>query len=317
LCQICSLYIRLLSKKGLFAEDAQRGQQPARETLHILLEGFVKVARHTTAGTRQHKTDERIIAYRQGGDYFAGGLDLLGDGRAVTATTITRARVAEVPRYSLLALFQRYPEVQQRFAVRLQEYIDSTVATHTDKITVYLRQHASPINSPSPAVKAGLHSLVSDGVVEGTKVLVIDLDMCIHCNECEEACKQRHGHSRMNRKGMVVGNISIATACRQCQDPVCMLCSRAGIARRPNGEVYIIESCIGCGICAERCPYGAISIVNVGEKSVESRTSWQRFSELFTRGIQIQGIGKGPERIDSKHAVPGPLDASPRGYNAL
>ena len=56
------------------------------------------------------------------------------------------------------------------------------------------------------------------GVVEGTEVLVIDLDLCIHCNECEEACARRHGHSRMNRKGMVVGNISIATACRQCQD---------------------------------------------------------------------------------------------------
>jgi len=94
-----------------------------------------------------------------------------------------------------------------------------------------------------------IHSL-SDGVVEGTEVLVIDLDKCIHCGECEEACSRRHGQSRMNRKGMVVGNISIATACRQCQDPVCMLCSRAGIARYPNGEVYITESCIGCGICA-------------------------------------------------------------------
>jgi len=301
----------------LFAEDTQCGQQPTRETLHILLEGFVKVARHTTAGTGQHKTDERIIAYRQGGDYFAGGLDLLGDGRAVTVTTITRARVAEVPRYGLLALFQRYPEVQQRFTVRLQEYIDSTVATHSDKITAYLSQHASPISPPSPAVKAGLHSLVSDGVVEGTEVLVIDLDMCIHCNECEEACKQRHGHSRMNRKGMVVGNISIATACRQCQDPVCMLCSRAGIARRPNGEVYITESCIGCGICAERCPYGAISIINVGEEPVESHTSWQRFSEFLTKGIQIQGIGKERGGMDSKRAIPGPLDTPIRGYDEM
>src|SRR6266404_5991329 len=86
----------------LFAEDDQGGR-PARETLHILLEGFVKVARHTTAGTGHHKSDERIIAYRQGGDYFAGGLDLLGDGRAVSVSAINRVRVAEVPRKVMLA----------------------------------------------------------------------------------------------------------------------------------------------------------------------------------------------------------------------
>lgn len=59
-----------------------------------------------------------------------------------------------------------------------------------------------------------------------------------------------------------------------------MLCSRAGIARHPNGEVYITESCIGCGICAERCPYGAISIVQV-EDEMEAGSSWQRFMALM------------------------------------
>src|SRR5205085_7382551 len=164
-------------------------------------------------------------------------------------------------------------------------------------------------------VQDGLHELVSDGVVEGTGVLVIDLDKCIHCDECEDACERRHGHSRMNRKGMVVGNISIATACRQCQDPVCMLCSRAGIARHPNGEVYITESCIGCGICAERCPYGAISIINVGEEPVENCTSWQRFSEFFKKGIQSTGKERG--RVNIKRAVPGPLDAPVEGYDEM
>src|SRR5260370_8208595 len=62
-----------------------------------------------------------------------------------------------------------------------------------------------------------------------------------------------------------------------------MLCSRAGIARHPNGEVYITESCIGCGICAERCPYGAISIVQIEDEAAE-RSSWQHFSEFFTKG---------------------------------
>src|SRR5579875_959399 len=279
----------------LFGEDG-RGQ-PMRETLHIILEGFVKVARRTLAGTGHNRGDERIIAYRQHGDYFAGGLDMLGDRRAVTVTAITRTRVAEIPRQALVAFFAHYPEVGLRFQERLREYHESALVTGTPGLPVE--------NEEMPAGLHSLHALVGDGVVEGTEVLVIDLDKCIHCNECEEACARRHGHSRMNRKGMVVGNISIATACRQCQDPVCMLCSRAGIARMPGGEVYITESCIGCGICAERCPYDNISIVTLeDDEDAQSGSAWQRFSSFFTRGA---GKERGRKLLPMA-AAPGPLN---------
>src|SRR6266704_3398005 len=43
----------------LFSEDGAGA--PARESMHIMLEGFVKVARRTKAGTGRDKTDERII----------------------------------------------------------------------------------------------------------------------------------------------------------------------------------------------------------------------------------------------------------------
>jgi Fe-S-cluster-containing hydrogenase component 2/CRP-like cAMP-binding protein len=285
----------------LFSEDA--AGQPARESMHILIEGFVKVARRTTTGTGRNKTDERIIAYRQGGDYFAGGLDLLGDGGAVSVSAITRVIVAEIPRQVLLPLFSRYPEVGQRFQARLQQYVDAAAAAQTGFFAPIEQLHADRASERSAAeARAGLRALVGGGVVEGTEVLVIDLDKCIHCNECEEACARRHGHSRMNRKGMVVGNISIATACRHCQDPVCMLCSRAGIARLPSGEVYITESCIGCGICAERCPYDNISIMTL-EDEPEQPSSWQRFSLFFTKGA---GKERGHKMLPMA-AAPGPL----------
>jgi len=309
---------RLFAENGRGGYERQAGK-PARETLHILLEGFVKVARHTSKGTGRHKGDERIIAYRQGGDYFAGGLDLLGDGQAVSVTTINRCRVAEVQRAALLALFERYPEVGQRFSVRLREYVETAVSTQGYALASGPLARFAPGSKPVDAgVQDGLHALVSDGVVEGTGVLVIDLDKCIHCDECEDACERRHGHSRMNRKGMVVGNISIATACRQCQDPVCMLCSRAGIARHPNGEVYITESCIGCGICAERCPYGAISIVNIDDEA--AGPALDRFRAFFTKGPGREGGRKTTRTLPvvsadlvGSYTAPGPLDVhSPR-----
>src|SRR6266487_2549018 len=295
----------------LFGEGGGSAGVPARESLHLLLDGFVKVARRTNTGTGRDKTDECIIAYRQGGDYFAGGLDLLGDGRAVTVTAITRTRVAEVPRPVLMSIFTRYPEVSQRFNMRLQQYRDAAAVAQTGFFDPLAHTHTEVVKPLSDAeARAGLRSLVSEGVIEGTEVLVIDLDKCIHCNECEEACARRHGHSRMNRKGMIVGNISIATACRQCQDPVCMLCSRAGIARLPSGEVYITESCIGCGICAERCPYDNISIMNLEDESAGGRladtnSSWQRFSGFFTKGA---GKERGRKSLPMLQAAPGPLD---------
>ncbi len=277
----------------LFSEAG--AQMPARETMHFVLEGFVKVARRTTAGTGHDKTDERIIAYRQKGDYFAGGLDVLGDGRAVSVTAITRVNVAEAPGDAIHTLLARYPAVNARFTQRLRQYRETTTA---------MESVADPVSTPG--THAGLHALVGGGVIEGTEVLVIDLEKCIQCDQCEDACARRHGHSRMNRKGMVVGNISIATACRHCQDPVCMLCSRAGIARLPSGEVYITESCIGCGICAERCPYDNISIMTL-EAEVEARSAWQQFSGFFTKGSGKER-GKRMLPILQQGLTPGPLN---------
>src|SRR5260370_4352217 len=130
--------------------------------------------------------------------------------------------------------------------------------------------------------------------------------------------KRRHQLLKLaegESKGMVVGNMRIATACRQCQDAVCMLCSRAGIARHPNGEVYITESCIGCGICAERCPYGAISIAQIDDET-GTRNSWQRFSEFFTKGAGKERARKilpvvSANTAGGNYPAPGPLQMTP------
>ncbi len=296
-------------EQRLFAE--QDASVSLRETVHILLDGFVKVARQTTPDAGQEKGHEKIIAYRQGGDYFAGGLDLLGDGKPVSVTTITRVRLAEIPQHVIQDLSTRYPALQQRFGNRLRQYRNAALAAQTGIFAPLATTGTRVAGMSSDAeARAGLRSLVGGGVVEGSEVLVIDLDKCVHCNECEEACARRHGHSRMNRKGMIVGNISIATACRQCQDPVCMLCSRAGIARLPSGEVYITESCIGCGICAERCPYDNISIMTLTDEASarnEQQTSWQRFSAFFTQGAGKERGSKSPPMFTAV-PQPGPLD---------
>ena len=38
-------------------------------------------------------------------------------------------------------------------------------------------------------------------------------------------------------------------------------CPPDALARKPNGEVVIRDSCIGCGNCVRNCPYGVIQLV--------------------------------------------------------
>lgn len=50
-------------------------------------------------------------------------------------------------------------------------------------------------------------------------------------------------------------------------------CPPDAIRRAPNGEVYIQDSCIGCGNCERNCPYGVIQMA--GEKeAAPSLVSW-------------------------------------------
>jgi Fe-S-cluster-containing hydrogenase component 2 len=63
------------------------------------------------------------------------------------------------------------------------------------------------------------------------------------------------------REGLRFDKFLVASSCRSCLDPYCMVgCPVGAIRRRDSQEIIIEDWCIGCGKCAENCPYGNINM---------------------------------------------------------
>jgi len=121
---------------------------------------------------------------------------------------------------------------------------------------------------------AAQERLIDTGLVDGTNLLVMDMDLCVRCGNCSLACHKIHGQSRLLRRGVHVTRLeaprtsAVQSAlspevCMHCADPECLTgCPTGAIGRFGMGQVDIDpKTCIGCGDCATQCPYNAISMV--------------------------------------------------------
>jgi Fe-S-cluster-containing hydrogenase component 2 len=116
---------------------------------------------------------------------------------------------------------------------------------------------------------APLHSEEFDrlGLVQGQRLMLIDLDRCTRCDECVRACVNSHddGRSRLFLEGPRFGRYLVPLSCRSCLDPVCMRgCPVGAIHRGDNRQMIIEDWCIGCELCARQCPYGSIQMHDIG-----------------------------------------------------
>ena len=103
---------------------------------------------------------------------------------------------------------------------------------------------------------------------EITKLIrVVDLTKCLECNLCEKSCARRHGYHRNVRNGIKIGHFVIPYACKQCDNPPCASsCKQGAIKRNDKGILYHDKDlCMGCGLCAKKCPFNSIILQESGK----------------------------------------------------
>ena len=240
-----------------------RQGDPATDFFKVRL-GFVKVSQRVG-------DQERVVDYLGNGRTF-GEIGLLGAMGAIddelAATGATRARrsatctalddveLIRVQADDFREILERFPKVREAMVAEARRNLARD------------RERAS-------ALDEGLGTFLENGLYSAQKLLVLDLESCTRCDECTRACSDTHdGVTRLIREGLRFENYLVASSCRSCLDPYCLVgCPVDAIHRRAREnhpgavEIVIEDHCIGCGLCSTNCPYGNISMHEVDHRA--------------------------------------------------
>jgi CRP-like cAMP-binding protein/Fe-S-cluster-containing hydrogenase component 2 len=215
--------------------------------------GFVKVTERFAGG-------EMVLAYLGRGDHF-GEIGLLRGGvRTGTCSALDHVEVVRVSADDFTAMLERFPDLRTKLTAEADRRLRSNQTRHERVSTV------------------PLDDFLAQGLMGAQNLLLLDLERCTRCDLCVRACADAHdGVTRLVRDGLRFDKYLVATSCRSCRDPLCMVgCPVGAIRRRESLEILIEDWCIGCGLCAQNCPYGNINLhsftVKVADETARGRT---------------------------------------------
>ncbi|MCP5397531.1 MAG: cyclic nucleotide-binding domain-containing protein [Sphingomonadaceae bacterium] len=193
-----------------------------------------------------------FLSYLPAGSYFGEMAVIDGSKRTATVKAAVKSQVVKLPGEEFLKVLDAKPKLRERALADMagrratNEFVESRKDSFGSAVDMYSQT---------------AQFLVDNGIGEATDVLLIDEKLCVGCDNCEKACADSHdGLSRLNREaGTTYAHLHVPTSCRHCEHPHCMAdCPPNAIKRGPDGEVFIDETCIGCGNCQRNCPYGVI-----------------------------------------------------------
>jgi Fe-S-cluster-containing dehydrogenase component len=272
---------------------ARQGEYP--DGLLLVIGGFGRVTQTMGDG-------ERTLTYLREGQCF--GLDELYDSWKTGETRVNETSLHAVGYLQLL----RIP----------YDLLDREVFPRLKPPGSRLTDTASrPIKND-----AFVEWAIDERFINGTQTMLIDTNKCVRCDDCVVACAEAHdGNPRFVRSGAKLDNWMVANACMHCVDPVCLIgCPTGAIHRNILGGTVVINdlTCIGCGTCANACPYDNIRLVTITDErgvAVLDPQSLQPIQKA-TKCDLCESIPTGPscqracahgalQRVDLQHLIKG------------
>ncbi|HEX6984437.1 MAG TPA: cyclic nucleotide-binding domain-containing protein [Planctomycetaceae bacterium] len=238
-----------------------RQGDPAR-CVDLIRIGFVQVSQTAADGEQavrnyvgpsSHIGELAILAGIPG---FAASVDRFPPDvkpglRSATVRAVDHVELIRIGAEDFKELYRRFPEIDGPIRDQIASYWRAVEADGAPR--------RSLVDSDT------LGTFLEQGLVHARSLLVLDLEKCTRCDECTRACADAHdGTTRLIRDGLRFDKFLVASSCRACQDPYCMVgCPVDAIHRGPTGEMKIEDWCIGCGLCSSNCPYGNITMQKV------------------------------------------------------
>jgi CRP-like cAMP-binding protein/Fe-S-cluster-containing dehydrogenase component len=221
-------------------------QADAADNFYMVRTGFIKVSRRQPGG-------EHVLSYIGPGGYF-GEIGLMSDLPELAGQAPPGVRTATCSALDHVDLVRMRGSDFQLILANLPKLRARIIQEARDRLEENARQRQDEGRQ--------LGEFVRQGLMNATSLLVLDLEKCTRCDECTKACADTHdGVTRLIREGLRFQNYLVASSCRSCLDPYCMVgCPVGSIRRRKSREIIIEDWCIGCGKCAENCPYGNINM---------------------------------------------------------
>lgn len=248
--------VQASSLESFSKDDTIAREGDSAQKLYIVRSGFVRISRRVVEGR------DEILAYLGPEDFFGDEEVSRGASYGASAVAVEPVECMVVPRSTVWNIYLKHPEVFasfRRYSLARSEQQTGILASQTSMGFV--------------------RDMLEAGLGQARSALIINMDSCVRCGNCVQACDDLHGYSRLARRGKKLTRrrspnateheeLYFPTSCLQCATPECMVgCPTGAIARDVGGEVYIKDTCIGCGNCARNCDFGNISMAKAKEEA--------------------------------------------------
>ncbi|MBI3354146.1 MAG: cyclic nucleotide-binding domain-containing protein [Nitrospirae bacterium] len=231
-------------KDSEIIKTATRGEN----RFYIIKKGQVK-------GIRVSSRGNPVTTYYEEGDFFGEMPFVYNVENTETIISLTDVELLALDKDAFKDLYENHSGFKKAIINRIKEKA----------------KEQSEIENNLKA--AGITNfMIENGLTYATRLKVYEANKCISCLSCVKACKSRHGTARFKRVNIRYSFVNVPQSCRTCKYPTCLSkCRKDAIKREKDGEIVINSNCVGCGLCAKSCSFGAIEVIELDTDSKDAK----------------------------------------------